>query len=163
MASPAELYCHLMEEIKFRFDFIDFACRNPSLLSPQFTKEACFLQLRMIYELVAIACIAIHSDHVNIDQLERQWSANEIMPRLERLNPEFFPRAIVVNRNPGGVPDLSDNVVQPMDKGSLLKAYGRCGDQLHRGTLKKILASLPASPISFEEIEKAIAAQKGFC
>jgi len=106
----------------------------------------------MIHELVAIACLAAHSKHVNIGQLERQWSANEIMPRLEQLNPTFFPKAITVREGTGSALHFDEVNPQPLDKAEFLKSYGKCGGQLHRGSLRKIAAAMPAKPVSFSDV-----------
>lgn len=153
--SPVELYCGLMEEIKLRVGFIEYACNNPGPV-PQFIVETCFLQLRMIHELVAIGCIAIQSKHVNIGRLEKEWSANEIMPHLERLNPAFFPRAIAISgpAQAGYAGHVVEPTQQEFTKAVFLKNYGRCGGQLHRGTLRKIASSMPPKPASFDEVRE---------
>ena len=150
--SPLDLYCALMEEIKLRVSFIEHIRERESPV-PIITKECCYLQLRMIHELMAIACIAIQSRHVNIGRLEKQWSANEIMPQIEKLNPAFFPKAIQLKRSTEGhLVGIIEPADQPLTKATFLKTYGRLGDLLHRGTLKKITSAMPASPVDLSDV-----------
>jgi hypothetical protein len=51
----------------------------------------------MVFEVVAIAILSLHRDTYNIRNLEKQWSANEIIPAIENLNPNFFPHAVTVD------------------------------------------------------------------
>ena len=141
-----------MEEVKLRTHWINEACTRqqmPGLLAKEFSH----LQLRMICELIAIGCLTISSDTSNIKNLEKQWSAQEIIPRLDRLNPHSFPKACTVVELPGGRGLQAEDVTPaPLDKAGFLHIYGRCGGHLHRGHLKRLLASIPPAPINLDDI-----------
>ena len=142
MSNPTRvaLYCALMEEIKHRIKFVDNILLNPPEAPGVFLEESCLLQFRMIFELVAIACLAVQGNHLNIRRLEKEWSANEIMPHLEKLNPEFFPKAVRIERMPDQNFEMEDIQPVPIDKTTFLTAYGRFGNRLHRGNLRKIVS-----------------------
>src|SRR5206468_26620 len=87
-----------------------------------------------------LACIAIHSRHIDIRSLEKQWNANEIMLRLSKLHPEFFPRAVKLTEIPEGF-DCQDIEPPLMTRQEFLRLYASCGASLHRGSLRNALRS----------------------
>jgi hypothetical protein len=56
------LYLSLMEEAKIRAFSINNATNVPNRLPPPLVREYCFLQLRMLCELIALGCLVAHSD-----------------------------------------------------------------------------------------------------
>ncbi len=146
-----------MEEIKLRIDYINQAIGGRFAFPHQLTREFCFLQLRMIFELIAVACLCANSRHINVATLEKQWNANEIIARLSSLNPEFFPKAVLVTRMPHGF-DCVDITPEPMSKKEFLNLYGRCGASLHRGSLRKISSSLPSTPVILADVQDTLSA-----
>ena len=149
-------YAALMNEVRVRLRFIetlhrgDFRDTIPATLG----RETCFLQLRMVFEVVALGILSLHQHTYNIKHLERQWSANEIMPRISEINPNCFPHAVVIDGN-----YINDVEPQPLTQASFLSLYGRCGAELHRGTLRKVSAVIgplvegaPSSPVEFRDV-----------
>jgi hypothetical protein len=57
-----ELYCGLMEEIKIRQQVISTILERKLSLPVRVAHELCYLQLRMICELIAIGCLVAHGD-----------------------------------------------------------------------------------------------------
>jgi hypothetical protein len=152
MSSPdkkqLDLYAQLMDEVKARFACVNHLTHGLTGLPTPIVREFCYLQIRFLCELTALACLIAHGDITGLKshKLGRSWSADEIMNKLERLRPYFYPLAVtstVVNSEPGkpkhhhvqGVPK------SPLDKTSLLAPYGHTHKFLHRGTLKKMLSS----------------------
>jgi hypothetical protein len=154
-----ELYCGLMEEIKIRVKSINTVLAGQ--IVPPFpaaiAQEHCFVQLRMVCELIAIGCIVVHNQTSAVNAFEKLWNANDIMGRLEKLNPYFFPRAVSVIRWPDGQGfDIHDAIPEPLTKEQFLKLYGRCGNALHRGHLRKIATRVPLKEIRLDEITKML-------
>jgi hypothetical protein len=149
---PVEVYCGLMEEIKFRIGMINTAAMRPTM-PQQLILEFGRLQLRLVCEIIAIACLAIHNEMINIKALEKLWSANEIMVRLQTLNPNFFPVACLKTKDSKeeGI-EITDVKPEPLNKTSFISLYGRCGNDLHRGDLRRILSSIPAQPPSLQQL-----------
>ena len=54
--------------------------------------ELCFLQLRMLCELIALGCLTAHGD-LETGKLKKAYEADEIIGRLQRLHPHFYPHA----------------------------------------------------------------------
>src|SRR5260370_42108085 len=113
-------------------------------------REHCFVQLRMVCEIVAIGCTVAHNQTSDVRAFEKLWSAKDIMDRLEKLNPYFFPVAVSVQKAPDGSFDVPDLSPQPLDKERFLQMYGRCGDALHRGHLRKITGNIPPKDIRLD-------------
>jgi len=66
------------------------------------------------------------------------WAADKIMEELEKLHPDFYPQTMAQGRNELGH-TLTPVNPQPLPKSDLLKMYGKCGDVLHRGTVKTLI------------------------
>jgi hypothetical protein len=152
-----DLYCGLVEEIKIRVKSIQDVITGG--ISPPFpgliAQEHCYVQLRMVCELVAIGCIVVHNQTSEVSAFERLWNAKDIMDRLAKLNPYCFPIAVNIVRHPIGSPfafDIYPATPAPLTKDHFLKLYGRCGDRLHRGHLRKITSSIPAEPVSWVDV-----------
>lgn len=54
--------------------------------------EFCFLQLRMLCELIALGCLTAHGD-LEAGKLKKSHKADQIIRRLEVLHPDFYPKA----------------------------------------------------------------------
>lgn len=152
-----DLYCGLMEEIKIRARSIEAVTTGK--MTPQFpgaiAREHCFGQLRIICEIIAIGCVVIHNQTSAVGAFEKLWNAKDIMDRLEKLNPHCFPIAVSIIRQPPTSHvafDIHPIIPRPLTKSQFLKLYGRCGDNLHRGHLRKITANLPAKPADLTEV-----------
>jgi hypothetical protein len=91
-ASLLELYCELMEEVKRRRDIVVATRSNQFTLPKLAAFELCYLQLRLICELIALGCLAAHGDiPVTKGKLRSAYAPGAIFSELERLHPEFFP------------------------------------------------------------------------
>jgi hypothetical protein len=80
------LYCNLMSGIKGRLETIAYVVGQPPLSLARY--EFGYLQLRLICEVMAIACLTAHGDVIATKQprLRRSWSAGEILNGLEKLH-----------------------------------------------------------------------------
>src|SRR5947207_14643889 len=99
----------------------------------------------MLCELIALASLIAHGDvRDQTKTLSKEFRADEIIKRLEKLHPDFYPYPVIVEvRNDTNEVILTDQTKPYLTKAELPKLYGRCGDFLHRGTARK-LASLRA-------------------
>jgi hypothetical protein len=151
--AASQLYANLMEEIKIRISAIDAGTGGTLLVEPPFVREFCFLQIRMVCELIALGCLVAHGDIAATDakRLHKQWAADKIMDELGALHPEFFPYPMRQGRNAIGH-TLDAINPSPLPKSELLRLYWKCGDVLHRGSLKKILSGRIPIQIHYPEI-----------
>lgn len=146
------LYANILEEIKLRIANINHCTMGFSGLTPPFVKEVCYLQIRMICELVAMGCLAAHGDikGSNSSNLRSFWSAADIMNALEKLHPHFYPQPIKQTRTASGI--HIEAVDSALAKSDFLAMYGKCGDALHRGNIKKLLKGQFPNQINYPEI-----------
>lgn len=145
-----KLYADLMEEIKVRLVSIDETLSGNLQFPSALAREYIFLQFRMICELIALGCLVAHGDipATQEGRLKSAWKADFIIAELEKLHPAFYPSPMqqvlmTDSSDPGerhfGLEPVSSGF---LTKGELVKLYGKCGDVLHKGNIKK----LPSSP-----------------
>jgi hypothetical protein len=141
-----DLYSELMEEAKFRLLAMDKALEGDTGLPEAAIIEFCFLQLRMLCELIALGCLMAHGD-LKTGKLKNAYEADKIIRRLHDLHSKFYPFAATL--------DLDQYQVRPklggLTKEELAKLYWRCGNVLHRGSFKALL-SRKYSDADIEEI-----------
>lgn len=144
----------IMEEAKFRALSINTLTGSQLALPQPLMREFCFLQLRMICELIALGCLVAHGDieETKAPALQKSYNAGDIVKRLEKLHPNFYP----VPRKPMFSPDhvhMEDYDGDFLTKDQLLTLYGRCGYVLHRGSLRNLLNPKNQPPADFQHIE----------
>lgn len=133
------LYAALMEEVKLRLRAI--GVRVPMLSSPSAPADAfldaefCFLQIRMICELVALGSLSAHYPLGLRKDLLKSYAADRIFTELGNINPHCFPRPVVIQRTGGGI-HLGTPEGQYLSAQTLRRIYTDCGHILHRGLIK---------------------------
>jgi len=134
-----ELYRSIMEEARTRVDAINVVLRGATGLAERAAAEFCFLQIRMLCELTALGCLVAHGEIEKTKTLSKIWAADEIVKRLERLNPTFYPRPVVFTNPQPGHWHLEDfpneNYLKQAEFGKLV---GITGDILHKGSLGRL-------------------------
>jgi hypothetical protein len=155
------VYLSLMKEIKERFVAMGqiHKLAGDGGIEYQFSLEFAYLQLRLSYESVALACIAAHND---LAQLRRSRTFDNYKPQilldtLESLHPRFFP---IATTSPMDIPDGTGRQTvgdlpkeDSMTKDELIRSWNTCGDNLHRGKFKKILSD-PEPTADFREVTR---------
>lgn len=146
------LYLSLMEEIKVRFQAITIITASNLSVPQKIIEESCLLQIRMVCELIGLACLVAHGDITKSNKLTKVYQADRIISTLEELHPKFFPAPVTMTFNPGHVH------FEPLKSGFLTKSeflrlYNqRCGGSLHRGSLKNLLSPRRQSHVDFDEL-----------
>lgn len=134
-------YKLLMKDVRTRNDAINAVISDPGQLPVRLVQEFCFLQLRMMAELVALGCVVLHDrlPPAEVKKLRRSYHPDKILAIIETYEPRFFPQAIVsiVEVGPG------HKEIQPadppvMEARDLRRMWGRTGDVLHWGTVDKM-------------------------
>jgi hypothetical protein len=135
-----ELYMALMEQLKQRLQVVDstmtmvgqgmhYAGTGPAI-------EFALLQLRISCELIALGCVAIHSDIPQTAKLQKMWHAGEIIAAFEKLKEEYFPIAIEDIHFPGRPSQIVHKSDDVLTKEKLLQMYNFFGAKLHAGSFK---------------------------
>jgi hypothetical protein len=87
------LYTLLMEEIKLRIATINTLVSGKTGLNDYLAQESCYLQLRLMCELVAMSCLVSHGDikETKTKKFMEQYHAGTILKQLEKLHKDYFP------------------------------------------------------------------------
>jgi len=148
--NAATVYTSIMEEAKFRALSINTLTGTNVALPVVLLRESCFLQLRMLCELIALGCMVAHGIK-ETKALQKCYNAGDIVKSLEKLHPNFYPIPRRPVFSPGHV-HLGDYDREFLTKDELLTLYGRCGDVLHRGSLRRLLNPRNLSSDDFQDI-----------
>ena len=144
------MYCAIMQEIKLRHGCVVALMERDVEIAPIFRREFCFLQFRMICELIALGCLVAHDDikATQTREIRTLWSAKEIIEKLEDLHPDFFPTPFAAK----GPSHLDVGPADALTKDDLLTLYGKSGGVLHRGTKAKLLSTKIPTQTNFTDI-----------
>lgn len=157
-----DVYAALMEEAKIRLDAIEALCKGElkQALPPLIAAEAGYLQLRMLCELIALACLVAHGDikETQSRRLRKEWKPDRIIRALEKLHPAFYPTPMRVSQQ---APKISGSKRQIhsfeeinsgfLTKTALSNLYMRLGKCLHRGSITDFASRESALP-GFDQI-----------
>lgn len=147
LTQAAALCANLMEEIKRRVEVIRFVTDGQTKLAPMPAFELCYLQLRKVCEVFALACLCVHGDipEVRTKFIQKAYSADEIMKALTDLHPDFYPTPTNQVLDPATGQVVSTEIVPSgfLTKEDLLSLYGECGNYLHRGNIRQLLTREP--------------------
>jgi len=136
-----ELYCNLMEELKRRRNIVADVLAKKINLPQGIAVELSYLQLRMICELIALACLAAHGDipATRSGKMQKAYAPGSILAELEKLHAQFYPVPGKQIRSQEGRPIEVKSVTSGfLTKSDLLDLWAECGDRLHRGSMKNI-------------------------
>src|SRR4051812_46140926 len=94
-----EIYKNLMEEVKIRIDAV-VSMFDKKIIPDPLIEEFCFLQVRMICELIALACLIAHGTIISHDakKIQKQYKPADIMQQLADINPDFYPHPLKSTR-----------------------------------------------------------------
>jgi hypothetical protein len=142
-----------MVEIKYRTGAIDAILAGQVPLRAKFAEEMCYLQLRMICELIAIGCLVIHREMGTIKaDLFKTYKADWIMSELAKLHPKFFPVALEMeDSTEADPPSWVHKKAGFITREGLAQLWAKeAGSQLHRGSARNILTN--DRPLDFAKV-----------
>ncbi|MGH6986805.1 MAG: hypothetical protein ACRED9_08220 [Caulobacteraceae bacterium] len=139
-------YSMIMEECIVRLHSIQMLLLTPRTMRPSLVREYGYLQLRFCCELVALACLIAHGDikATQTKQLSKAYVPGEILRRLTELHPDFYPVRVKITVRPSvgpgdpGEVHLGDFEKKYLDKAKLIALWGKCGNFLHKGSLRRL-------------------------
>lgn len=147
------LYLSIMEEVKVRFFSMNTAMNVPNDLPPPLIREYCFLQLRMLCELIAIGCLVAHGDieETQTNSFQKARKADDILKKMNELHPDFYPVPVKPTCGANSVNlDIIDS--EFLTKSELIALYGKCGDVLHKCSLKKLISTKKSIQTNYQDI-----------
>lgn len=141
-------YIEIMEEVKDRLKAINTVLRDAELFEPRIAREVCYLQLRMIVELIALSCVVAHDKltTVELKKLRKEYSAEVILKRMERRHEHFFPRAVRLEKSEGGQGHIAYGLKAGFTAAEMGKLWVRTGQVLHIGSQNKLRSRKPVDP-----------------
>ena len=136
--SNAELYRRCMVRIKHRIDAANtIANQTRAVGGIIITTEILALQIRKILEGIALAGLCAHRQQYKDirKRLEKEWQLSQIAPRLDQVNPHWYPTPL---ENEDGPPDPKSGA-RPLitikngvlTKSEFIEMHGRMGQLLH--------------------------------
>ena len=150
------LYADLMEELKIRFESINTITNDQRGIPSPLIREYCFLQARMVCEIVALACLVAHGDIIygDVSKLKKAYEPGVIIKKLEALHPDFFPVPVSPIQTPTGW-HLGDYIGgEIISKEMLIEFWAKSGDVLHRGNLNKLIKAKSSVQKNFAEVNE---------
>lgn len=132
-------YIRVMETIKGRHEHIGWIIENarPTRRISRFTVESICLQLRMIIEDIAVACVVANANEMPglARSLRGEYRPSRILRELEKINPLCYPIPMV--ENPEGRRGLyMDTHERPegdwLTRDEIAEEYGRLSNAIHR-------------------------------
>lgn len=153
-----ELYVILMEELKRRRNVVADVLQGKFSLPQGIAVELCYLQLRMICELIALACLAAHGDipATKSGKMQKAFAPGTILNELEKLHPVFYPVPGEQIRSKDGSISVRPIKEGFLTKDQLLQLWAKCGDRLHRGSMKNIARPFPLDFSKIADWDKKI-------
>jgi len=123
-------YAALLEEAKIRISSVEDMLNGKVALHPILLREACFLQLRMLCEVISLGCLIVHGDigAEEIGRLRKEWSADAIVKAMTALKPTFFPRPHSQDKLGPGRFHMAPINNGFLTKGELQELNGLCGN-----------------------------------
>jgi hypothetical protein len=151
------LYSKLMDEAKLRLEAMETALAGKTGLPNGAVREFCFLQLRLLCEVIALASLAAHGDIEVVHKLRKTYrktyEADKIIRELKKLHPKFYPHAAIQTKQG---PEEFIAVLRKdgfLTKEELIQVYGRCGNVLHRGSFRGLFLTNRYANLGFAEIK----------
>lgn len=126
------LYLRNMQKIKWRITAIKDVFSKKRTTTYQHTNiEFCMLQIRKILELIALSSLISDADvyRAQLSNVEKMWNARLILRDLERINPDFYPKAIIID--PNDKDNWLDKEEPYLTKEDFVRIYEKCGHFLH--------------------------------
>jgi len=141
-------YLVLRREVRVRMDAINRMIGDPGGYDSRVVREFCYLQLRMIAELVALACVVAHDSpgRDDLKKLRRDYHADRILKQMERRHQGFFPRASIVVQIAEGHQEIQPQDGVGFTATQMREMWAKAGDVLHFGTVNKLRSQKPVDP-----------------
>jgi hypothetical protein len=140
-----DLYHSIMEEVMIRAFSINTAIKTPIRIPQSLIREYCYLQLRMLCELIALGCLVAHGDITKTKYFQKAYKADDILQQLGKLHPNFYPTPFKpiftppTATDPKGALGIAPTNADHLKKDELIKLYAKCGSVLHKGGLRRLL------------------------
>lgn len=153
-ATAVHSYLKLMHEAVIRLDLVSAACNGQLNLTPPYALEYCYLQYRRICELLALGCLQLHGDlpAAKSSAASKEWNAERIMSLLHRNHAHSFPQCVTATKTTDGWSYVANSKPNAMKLSEFKALYNKCGQILHRGTIRTIDAEQPLDKSDYDQL-----------
>lgn len=153
-ATAVRGYLRLMHELAIRVDLVAHACTGVLNLSPPYAREYCYLQFRRICELVALGYLQLHGylPEARSNTLKKEWNAERIMKLLQKFHPHSFPQSLTRTQTTDGWHLHANSKPNALTFAEFKMLYSKCGEILHRGTIRTIEAEGAIGKPEYDEV-----------
>lgn len=136
-----KVYLGLMVEAKERAMSVNALTGDQRGIPSPLVHEYGVLQIRMLCEIIGLACLVAHGDLVAKAKpdLRKVYAPGQIFAELEKMHDDFYPVPIKPEKTENGWHMAEYDGAAFLTKGEVAGIWARCGDVLHRGHLKKLL------------------------
>jgi len=136
--SNEELYRRCMVRVKHRVKTaLEVAAQKKVIGGYMPTTEFLALQVRKTLEGIALAGICAHREKYKAikKRLDKEWQLSQIVPRLDRVNPRWYPNPLENEDGPfdpaTGSRPLRSKTGETLSKEQFIEMHGRMGQLLH--------------------------------
>lgn len=135
------VYQRLMVEAKERAMSINALTGDQRGIPSPLVHEYGILQIRMLCEIIRLSCLVAHGDLVAKAKpdLRKAFAPGQIFAELEKMHDDFYPVPMKPEKTEYGWHMAEYDGAAYMTKSEVAGVWGKCGDVLHRGHLKKLL------------------------
>jgi len=129
------IYCNCMEEVKARIAVVLRVVENGLTIGREdFDAELVCVQLRKVLELIAFASLTANKEsYAEIHKdFESHWNAKQLLVKLERIHPHFYPKPVQFNRqDEKGIIQSEDVAEGYLTRDEFVILYQKCSEVLH--------------------------------
>jgi len=134
-----KMYLALMQEVIIRLDAMAVISKIHTI-PRKLVIEICYLELRLLCEVIALGCLVAHGDIKLSKKIENTYEADKIILALGKLKPHFYPQACLIELQAPGRKSVTVTEADPskhLSKEKLIALWRYTGDVLHRSPLRK--------------------------
>jgi hypothetical protein len=126
-------YCDCMEEIKERIQFVRIFLVNPTIDRNDYLYELVCLHVRKILELILFSSLVANKEKYSQAHKKYMslWRVSELMTNLEKINPNFFPKPIIMERDINGAKHFAESDKACLTRDELTKLLSLCNKLMH--------------------------------
>lgn len=149
-----QIYQNLMVEAKERIASINLLTGDQRGIPSPIVREFDILQIRMLCEIVGLACLVAHGELVDLApaNLKKQYAPGQIFAALGDLHDDFYPVPMTPQKVKGGWHFAEYEGAPYATKEELPQIWAKCGDVLHRGSLKNLIKAKNAVQNEFADV-----------
>ncbi|MER0204849.1 MAG: hypothetical protein DU480_13590 [Nitrosomonas sp.] len=103
---------------------------------------------------MALGCLQLHGDlpAARSSAAKKEWNAERIMKLLQRNHPHSFPQSLTRIKTANGWHLNANSKPNALTFIEFKALYNKCGEILHRGTIRTIEAEEPIEKPDYDEV-----------